>query len=1306
MTSQATPDPAILEAGYRLERAVARGGMGEIWRATKIASGERVAIKRILSHEPPTPQEVARLRREVEVLSRLRHEHIVRYIDAGRDSLGYPYMVLEWLEGESLEARAQRDPPDLATSVDFIRQALAGLSACHQEGVLHRDVKLGNIFVAQTDAGPRVKLLDLGLALVSARDTRLTAVGTIMGTLHYLAPEQARGAPHLDRRTDLYSMGVALYELCTGRLPFEAEQPLAVLLKIVTETPPRPRLYNPAIPEWLQATILRAIARAPADRFASAEEMGDALARPLHPAPGGPALRRVADSLADTLVPDQRPSLLSGEHRIVSLLCVAAPDDHSLLEFAQAAIGEQRGLARRLLGDVVVGLFGVTETQGDEARRCIAAGLSVRAAARTEARLLAATIRVEVGEGLHMQSEALDRALEHLGTVPPNQVIVDRATQRLAGSSFLTSSVGEFASVVGVAEAPAEGWRVLGVNTPLIGREPELATLRAALDRASEDREAGVGLVVGPAGIGKTRLVSELLAGARDRSVLLLEARADASLRRAPAGLLAGALARAAGIRTGMPSPEQWAALQEFVQVQAPELQEEERHFLGAGLGLVPPDVPAVRAARADPKLMQERVARALEGLLVGATRRGLVTVWLDDLHWETDHALTLLERLLETLEDQPLFLVATTRGDLIERRPRLLDELRPTRLDLRPLRKRDVRRLAAAILQGEVAPSLQATILEWSAGNPHLVEEFLAWLVAHEAIVAEPGGWAFVRDPSTLDLPVAVEAALQGRIDRLGSERKELLKIASVLGGSFWTGALARMGAAVDGLSLSTLCDLDFITSEPSPRFVGTEEWTFRHSTVQRVAYGMLPALRRRELHAGAASWLEEHGESDALALAKHFARAELGARARDWYARAAEQALAEGDAEVAAQHFETALEGEVDDIARIERTVGSASALIALARYEEVLTSTEPLLRLAAVTQSAHWRASISWLRGRALRGLGRTQEAVDVLRHARGLLASQPRSDLRFDVEHSLFWALWYLGDYTAVAAVGAAMRELAGELGRPDQLSATELASASFHLVHGDLAASVESATCAVACAREVQHAFRETDSLLILGSIQAIVGELEAADEALDQAQHVADRLRVPYYAAHIAAARGYVALVRRESCVARTHYEVALGSARAAGDRRAEATASAGLARAVLGCDADEADLQRASELVVAAIDLAGEGQAIAAEGRLAGMEVCLAKGDRTGAAEHARAALVLLETLGTQEQFEVELLLAACDALEAVGAREEARAAAKSARRRLLERAGRITDAGVRERFLAVPHNRRALEERPSDGG
>ncbi len=228
---------------------------------------------------------------------------------------------------------------------------------------------------------------------------------------------------------------------------------------------------------------------------------------------------------------------------------------------------------------------------------------------------------------------------------------------------------------------------------------------------------------------------------------------------------------------------------------------------------------------------------------------------------------------------------------------------------------------------------------------------------------------------------------------------------------------------------------------------------------------------------------------------------------------------------------------------------------------------------------------------------------------------------------------------------------------------------------------------------------MRHRFREADALLLLGSIAAIVGRYAEARRALDETEALAAQLRAPYFEPHIASSRGYVDLLEGDPASAERRYRKALALTEASGDERGQATARAGLARAIVRRSLDESATSHAAGEARRAVELAAsQGQAIEAEARLAAMEVAVAREDGEEAREHAHAALELLDALGTQEQFEVEILLAAHHALHLGGDEEGATRALARARARAQARADRIGDPELRASFRAVPHNRTVL--------
>jgi serine/threonine protein kinase len=315
------PDP-LAGTAYRVLGPLGRGAMGEVFEAEHVALGKRVVAKILHARLLLRPDHVDRMRLEGQALGLLSHPNIVAVTDLGRTADGRPFLVMERLLGRTVrDALAERGAIPAAEAIAIAAQALAGLGAAHAAGIVHRDVKLDNLFLCAgspnvgSQATPHpapaepahgrgagiVKILDFGLAKViegaGARGPRPLAVptaeGVSVGTPRFFSPEQASGAP-VDARTDLYALGAVLYAMVAGRGPFDHLATVAEVLAAHLETPPDPPSHHAPqpIPEELDAVILRALAKDPAARFQTAESFAEALAqipaeppRPIHTAP-------------------------------------------------------------------------------------------------------------------------------------------------------------------------------------------------------------------------------------------------------------------------------------------------------------------------------------------------------------------------------------------------------------------------------------------------------------------------------------------------------------------------------------------------------------------------------------------------------------------------------------------------------------------------------------------------------------------------------------------------------------------------------------------------------------------------------------------------------------------------------------------------------------------------------------------------------------------------------------------------------------------------------------------------------------
>jgi serine/threonine protein kinase len=261
---------------YRILEPLGRGGMAQVFKAYHPQLDRYVAVKILRSDLVEEEEFLARFRREARAVAALRHPNIVQIYDFDVQNDLY-YMVMELLEGDTLKAymnslrvRGQRLP--LGETVRIFNDVLAGLAYAHGEGIIHRDLKPANIML--TRRGQAV-LTDFGIAQIVG-GTQYTISGALMGTLSYMAPEQGLDG-HCDARSDIYSMGIAFYEALTGTVPFDADTPLAILMKHINDPLPLPRKLDPTIPEAFERLALKALAKRPDDRFQSAAEMNEAL---------------------------------------------------------------------------------------------------------------------------------------------------------------------------------------------------------------------------------------------------------------------------------------------------------------------------------------------------------------------------------------------------------------------------------------------------------------------------------------------------------------------------------------------------------------------------------------------------------------------------------------------------------------------------------------------------------------------------------------------------------------------------------------------------------------------------------------------------------------------------------------------------------------------------------------------------------------------------------------------------------------------------------------------------------------------
>ncbi|HEY1957464.1 MAG TPA: protein kinase [Polyangiaceae bacterium] len=267
----------VLDGKYRIDRVIGEGGMGIVYEAFHLRLRQRVAIKVLRPDICAHPEFVARFEREARAAATLDSPHVAKVLDVDTSADGLTYMVIEFLEGNDLaEELTRRGRFPIQEAVAYLMEACVPIAQAHAVGIIHRDLKPSNLFLAKKGSERILKLLDFGISKVLTDADAKSTSSLALGTPHYMSPEHVRNASDVDRRSDIWSLGVILYELLTGTEPFQGE-PAQIIAAIVTEPVPSPRASRSDVPPELEAVIIRAMQKNPRDRFPDVRAFARAL---------------------------------------------------------------------------------------------------------------------------------------------------------------------------------------------------------------------------------------------------------------------------------------------------------------------------------------------------------------------------------------------------------------------------------------------------------------------------------------------------------------------------------------------------------------------------------------------------------------------------------------------------------------------------------------------------------------------------------------------------------------------------------------------------------------------------------------------------------------------------------------------------------------------------------------------------------------------------------------------------------------------------------------------------------------------
>ncbi len=932
----------------------------------------------------------------------------------------------------------------------------------------------------------------------------------------------------------------------------------------------------------------------------------------------------------------------------------------------------QGGKVLQYAGDSMLAVFGADEAREDDAERAVRCGLALLAVGRELGeRVLrdhghaSCDVRVGIHTGPVLLGGGVDKdgsirgmtvnlAARMEQTAPAGGLRISRETWRHVEGLFDTevqapllvkgrdAAMTTYLVRAALPEAQVRPARAIeGVSPPMLGRAAELAQLLDGLQHVRARQQPQAFTVLAEAGLGKSRLLHELLQHVDAQGGLpRLLARAHPGTQLQPYRMLRDMLATRLQI---VDSDSVTLALDTFTRGLAPYLgAEADAHLLGQLIGLDFSASPHLVAV--DPRQLRDRALAAFQRLLQGlaAEGGGVVLLLADDLHWADDASLDLLQHLMSSVLPLPLLLVAGARPALLERRAGWATGVAGhALLALQPLADIDSQALADALLQRLSPPSaaLRALLLNQSAGNPYYMEELLKMLIDDGIIAIDGSQWRLRDDAWTaLRVPSTLAGVLQARLDALDAGERSALQQASIVGTVFWDDALAALDDAAPG-ALPALQRRALVRPREHSAFDGTTEEAFRHDLLHQVAYATVLKPQRRQGHAVTAAWLAarvSHRSGEHLATtATHYLQAGDGPQAARWLAEAAEHAVGRFDNATALAHVKTAMtQVSADDIElrfRLARCAVKAADTHADRAAQEAATAA--LEALAVLPHAPRlWAAHAPYARALLQVRMGRLDASLSQAAQAAAVAAEVGDANLGAQAHNLWMAALRLRGDNTEARVRGQAGLALARAAGDVAKLTEIRLLSnlstldhdtgryetavlgmveclelaqrhhqaevqalllsnlSACHLGLGDYSAALDWADQAHAHGLQVGDHLQTTLAALNRGDACFGLGRLDEALASLEQADTELQAIGALQYHADALVLLGDIRLARDDAAAAAQAFERAHAPHLALGNPRHALNASAGLACARLR-QGDTAGAMAALQPVLQAVE-------------------------------------------------------------------------------------------------------------------
>jgi class 3 adenylate cyclase/tetratricopeptide (TPR) repeat protein len=983
------------------------------------------------------------------------------------------------------------------------------------------------------------------------------------------------------------------------------------------------------------------------------------------------------------------------------------------------------GTVDKYIGDCVMALFGAPLAFGDDPARAVRAALAIQRAlvelrVELEAQKLpgvqmrigintGAVIAGRMGAGADRRYTVLGHPVNvaaHLQQVAPvGGVLVGTETwRRVRGLFYVREHLtphGQAFQVI--AERSGGLWlrprEILGREIDSVGRALELETLVRMVRECRTAREAHLVLVAGEPGIGKSRLLFDLLArlDQDEPEVERIVGFAHPLSSGVPFSVTAEAIRRVLRIAPDDPPLAVATKIRSLLVSSGRASVDADHVVLQRILGLDQGE----ELAPEGPSLVLRRVLDLLSDVVDWFTDQRPVLLVIEDLHWCDASSLTLLDHLHRRLAHKPLLLLGLTRPEFLKEHPEMMEGPRRRRIDLGPLDRAALSQLLDSAVGSDTGQKLLEFVSGRTLGNPYYVEEILRTLEERRVLVRRIGGWDLMDTPSQLEIPPGVEALTQARIDNLTRSQRRLLCAGAVAGGTFWDGLLKVLCEGFSPIDLSVLVRRELVVPRQESSFRDQVEYTIVHDLTREVAYRMLPEQQRVKLHRRVAAWIIDQGATSPEDLALVGRHLDLGGQPEEaavHLARAGDVAFAAAAYPLAARHYTRAIELTTrprrlfDLFARRERVLNT------LGRWAEQRRDAESMLALAVELGNKEYRVEALLRMGRARLNVGELDEARAAFEEAHGLAVDQGDADAE---ARSLRW-LGMVHFNRAEHLRARALFEEALQVAEKNELE-TLAAELAYELgvtegTIGDYSRALDVSYRALEMFRRQGNRYQEAFCLGNSGCFHVYLGEYAEARQVLEEAVALGHAMGLPLAEASAKANLGNALRLLKRPEEALQLEEEAHQVAEEIGDPRLAADALVYGALAAL----DAGQVERAEAMARRAVDVAQQGDISGTEAMslMALSRVTAASGRLGEALTAAEGAVAILDRIGSVEGFEHEILLLHADLCQRLDRPVEAEQSLRRARQEIGRKASYIRSSERRRRFLSQA----GVEVEPAD--